>query len=319
VEIDPNFDSAHVNTVLGSIAYEQGDMEKADGFIRTAIFSDLLCLDAYKELILINKLKVQKQYKFSMIIPTYNRCAELKRCVRSLRENSFFPVEIIVVSDPCSDGTIEYLEKEESEVGLIPIINETRIGMPKSANRGFRAATGNYVGYINDDAEVMPGWDLSIVVTMDNDLTAGCAAPLVIFPDGRVQSPGQYNPYKSTLYGFIGKAPFIDSTHVVQRHIKDFPEFQVPRECDYGYFPVMKRECFDKAGFFDEQYEHYFIDPDLGYKIQKAGYKTIYCPTSVFVHHELSKRDPLVLNKRFSADLPKFFAKWGLYEYYFYK
>lgn len=316
----PGVDSslkAKVYNDLGVISYSAGDDDRAESFLRRSIFSNLLFEDAYRNLLGINarRVKDKTNHRFSIVIPTFNRCSDLQRSVNAIRKNSFYPFEIIVVTEPCHDGTIEYLEGEREKGDIVAIVNETRLGTTISTNTGFSVATGSYVSLLSDDVIVTPGWDLAIVQTIDDDPAAGCAVPLVAYPDGRVQSPGQYNPYKSRLFDCIGKVPFVDTAQIVGNFIENFPLFQLPRECDYGYFPVMKRECFEKVGHLDEQYKHYFVDPDLGYRIQAAGYKNIYCPTSVLVHYELSKKDMSTVQERFNADLEKFVKKWGIYQY----
>jgi GT2 family glycosyltransferase len=312
-----NFIRSRVFNDLGKIAYSAGEVQKARLFLDKAIFSDALNEDSYRNLTSVNAKDVsnKKIFKFSVAITTYNRHLELKRCVDSIRRNSFYPAEIIIVCDPCNDGTIEYLEQEQGKGDVVVIINEYRAGAVKSWNKGLSAAAGNYICLLNDDMEVMPGWDLALVAAIDEDPEAGCGVPLVIYPDGTVQSPGQYNPYRSFTFPWIGRASYIDTAKVTGQHLINFPEFYFPRECDYGYAPVMKKECFEKVGLLDEQFEHYFIDPDLGYRVQQAGYKNIYCPTSVIMHYDLSKKDPELVRKRFEPDLNKFLAKWDLYDF----
>jgi GT2 family glycosyltransferase len=306
---------AQVYNDLGVINFAMGDVVAAERMLTKAICVDAFSKEAYRNLIDVYGKRVQKEYRFSTVISTFNRFPELKKCMESIRENSYFPVEIVVVCDPCQDGSIEFLLEQKERGDVVAIINEDRIGHAKSHNKGVRVAGGNYVAYVNDDVEVMPGWDLSIVATIDDDETAGCGVPLVVYPDGRVQSPGQYNPYRSVYFDWIGQVPLIDSSGVVGQFLEGSPEFHVARECDYGYFPVMKRGCFKEVGLYDEQFKHYFIDPDQGYRIQQIGMKNIYCPTSVFVHHEASKKDPELVKKRAEADMEKFVKKWGLFNY----
>lgn len=78
------------------------------------------------------------------------------------------------------------------------------------------------------------------------------------------------------------------------------------------YFPVIKSVCFEKVGFLYEGFKHYFADPDYGYRIQEKGYKNIYCPTSLFFHYDLSKKNPALFQERFKIDGTLFKEKWGL-------
>jgi GT2 family glycosyltransferase len=126
---------------------------------------------------------------------------------------------------------------------------------------------------------------------------------------------GQHNPYRSYKYDWIGKVPELDHNAACGKNLLEFQHFHQPRICDYGYFPVLKRECLLKIGFVDDAYNHYFVDPDVGYSIQKFGWKNIYCPTSVFVHHHKSLNDlgQEGLRQKSLPDLGHFQKKWGLY------
>ncbi len=304
---------AMVYNDLGELSCVVEDFARAERLFMKAIFEDILLPSPYWNLIRIKESELERECRFSVIIPTYNRCSFLKVCVESLRKNSYFPLEIIMVADPCSDGTMEYLEQERDSDDTVVIINEDRIGPSESINKGVRLATGHYVSFLNDDMVVMPGWDLFVVLTIGKHKEVGCGVPLVIYPDGRVQSAGQHNPYRSCDFDWIGRVPFVDTSLVVNNYIRDFPQFQIPREVDYGYVPVMRRECFDKVGFVDERFERYFIDPDQGYRIQQAGYKNVYCPVSVVIHYELSKNDMASHNDFAKRDLKRFGDKWKLY------
>ncbi|RJQ13367.1 MAG: glycosyltransferase family 2 protein [Nitrospiraceae bacterium] len=294
----------------GSILYSRGDAVNGEEFIKRAVFTDLFNLVAYRNLKQVNALKVRKPHKFSIVISTFNRVEWLKKCVESIRNNSYFPLEILVVCDPCKDGTEDYLASESEKGDLIPVINEEHLGVTVSTNKGLLRSTGDYICILNDDVEVMPGWDLAAACTIDADPSAGCAVPLVISEEGTVANPGSYWPYKSLHFSWIGKYTGVDPYCVVGNTLENFPDFQVPRECDYGIFPVMKRECYEKVGGLDLQFAHYCADPDLGYRIQQQGYKNIYCPTSVIMHCWMSNHKGVP--SRTSLDEPKFYEKWAL-------
>ncbi len=314
---DPSLDRAlraNVYNDLGVIASRLTKPEEAEKLFRKAIFANTLCHQAYHNLISVTSHRIHKEHLFSIVMPTYNRCSDLKECVKSLRENSCFPIEIVIVADPCHDGTVEYLEKEETATDIVCIVNKTHLGTTRSTNRGLNVASGDYVGIINDDVLVMPGWDLAIVDTIDDDPLAGCAAPLVIHPNGTIQSVGVHNNFRSAIHDWVGNVSFLDISPALGAHIEAFPELQVKRECDYSYFPIMKRECFEKVGSVDEQFKHYFADPDIGLRVQQAGYNIVYCPTSVFAHYELSRKDPQKQQKRFDHDWAQFEIKWQLYQ-----
>ncbi|MBI5408139.1 MAG: glycosyltransferase, partial [Nitrospirae bacterium] len=121
----------------GSILYSLGDTVNGEDFIKQAIFTDFFNAVAYRNLLKINSGKMKRQHKFSVVISTYNRKTFLKSCIESIRRNSFFPVEILVVCDPCKDGTEDYLLGESGKGDLIAIMNDKHIGVIESTNKGL--------------------------------------------------------------------------------------------------------------------------------------------------------------------------------------
>jgi len=108
---------AKVFNDLGRIFYSSGEVQKARLFFEKAVFADALCEDGYRNLMSVNASYVgdKKRFKFSVVISTYNRYPELKKCIESIRRNSYYPIEIIIVCDPCADGTVEYLKLEDGK------------------------------------------------------------------------------------------------------------------------------------------------------------------------------------------------------------
>ena len=68
---------------------------------------------------------------FSILIPTYNNLEYLKVCINSIRKNSKFSHQIIVHINEGTDGTLEYIKKNNLEYTL----SNENIGMPKALNK----------------------------------------------------------------------------------------------------------------------------------------------------------------------------------------
>ena len=299
---------------LSKMFHQLGEVEKAVAFLNLAIFADPTSESAYKKK--IERIDAQSLPKrlFSVVIPTFNHYRDLVQCVENIRRNSFFPVQIIVVCDKCNDGTVEFVLSQNGKKDFIGVVNEAHLGPIPSMKFGLHTAQGDYIATINDDVKVMPGWDLEIFLTIDADSSAGCAVPLVVYADGTAQSVGQHNNYRSSKYDWIGRVPSFNHEAAVKKNLLELPHFQSPRECDYGYFPVVKRDCLHAIGYVDDAYRHYFVDPDMGYLIQQHGWKNIYCPTSVLVHYEKSVDEHGMLGVQLKArpDCIRFFKKWGI-------
>lgn len=89
----------------------------------------------------------------SVIIPTYNCCADLHKCLTSWRKQTYENFELIVVDDGSTDGTAELLA-DFNEV--IVLKHETNRGANAARNTGLRIAGGAYIFVGDSDAQYSP-------------------------------------------------------------------------------------------------------------------------------------------------------------------
>ena len=95
--------------------------------------------------------------KISIIIPTFNHLEDcLKPCCESLIQNTSFDnpnreIEVVVVSNGCTDGTEEYIESLKFNQISFP----QPIGYTKAINEGIKKATGDYLVLLNNDTIIL--------------------------------------------------------------------------------------------------------------------------------------------------------------------
>jgi len=86
----------------------------------------------------------------SIIIPTYNRSADLKRAIESVILQTYNNWELIVVDNNSTDNTLEMLSNfQNNKITVISVKNEGVIGY--SRNVGINAAKGEYVAFLDSD------------------------------------------------------------------------------------------------------------------------------------------------------------------------
>lgn len=90
--------------------------------------------------------------KLSIIIPVFNGEKFIKRCVDSVLNQSMYIDEIIIINDNSTDGTIEILEKNYSNLVNIKIINlKKNHGVSYCRNLGIEKSSGEYIGFVDSD------------------------------------------------------------------------------------------------------------------------------------------------------------------------
>ncbi|BBO79755.1 hypothetical protein DSCO28_03210 [Desulfosarcina ovata subsp. sediminis] len=305
-----------------SIIYEQisefylqfGNIQKSSLFLDYAIFADPTSESLYRKKIELYNPELLPNKLLSVVIPTFNRCNDLVQCVNNIRRNSVFPIQIVAVCDKSDDGTVDFILEQNEKEDFLGIINDTRLGCILSTKVGFIAAQGDYIALLNDDVKVMPGWDLEAILTIDEDATAACAAPLVIYPNGTAQFVGQHSELQSKKHAWIGNVPAFNHSHVYGQKLLSLENFLHTRECNYAWFPIIKKECLKQIGYYDDNYRHYYADVDIGYLFQQHGWQNIFCPTSIIVHYHKSAEElsSVELHQKGLPDKRYFIKKWGI-------
>jgi glycosyltransferase involved in cell wall biosynthesis len=91
--------------------------------------------------------------KISVIIPTFNRKKTLKRAIRSVRDQSISPFEILVVDDGSDDGTKEWVN---SNYPYIKYIYQANNGVSSARNKGIKSSKGDWIAFLDSDDEWLP-------------------------------------------------------------------------------------------------------------------------------------------------------------------
>lgn len=95
--------------------------------------------------------------KFSVIVPTYNRCDSLKKTIESIRRQDFTDFEIIVVNDGSTDETHSYVNQIISQTN-ITLLNQPNLGPARARNAGISKAHGEFLAFTDDDCVVPTDW-----------------------------------------------------------------------------------------------------------------------------------------------------------------
>ena len=101
--------------------------------------------------------------RFSILIPTWNNLALVQLCVRSLRDNSRFPHQLILHINDGSDGTLDWARAE----GLDHTHSPDNVGVCHALNLAAALATTDCICFFNDDMYALPDWDVPLVAEIE--------------------------------------------------------------------------------------------------------------------------------------------------------
>jgi glycosyltransferase involved in cell wall biosynthesis len=109
------------------------------------------------ESIIKEKRSSKATYPFCIIIPSWNNLEYLKLCIGSIRKNSHFDNQLIIVINEGADGTLEWV-KQQTETDFVHA--RQNIGICYGLNIARSLVKSEYIVYANDDMYLLPGWDL---------------------------------------------------------------------------------------------------------------------------------------------------------------
>ena len=189
--------------------------------------------------------------RVSVVVPTHNRGPVLSRAIESVLAQSEQRFEILVVDDGSPNNEqldiVTMYRDSRLHYSRLP----TRRGPAAARNLGVRNAHAPYVAFLDDDDEWLPeklAWQLAILDRAESHIGAVCTARYTVN-----QRTGTIEETRCSVADF------------------DRPLF---RNIITTSSMVVRRECFDKIGFFDEALEA-SSDYDMWLRLSRA-YRIYY-------------------------------------------
>ena len=228
--------------------------------------------------------------KISVIIPTYNRPAELRNTIESILKQTQKPYEIIIVDD----GDLKALpfEKESKNVGIKYIYyKKDRPGLTESRNKGIELAKGSIIFFLDDDVILSPNYIEEILSVYNNDrkrVVGGVGG--IITNHNR---PGFKDRLRKIFEVFFLISGFNEGRVLPSGFCTEFGDtgLQIKKLKAVNFLSggvcSFRKKIFDEFSFNTEKYLNYGLgeDKDFSYKVSKK-YKLFVNPNAQVLHLE---------------------------------
>lgn len=141
---------------------------------------------------------MEKQYRFSIIVPVYNVEKYLQKCVDSLlcQDGSFSEMEIILVDDGSSDQSGRMCDAYAERHECIKALHKKNGGLSSARNYGIDRAAGEYVIFVDSD-DYMESCALRV---LDETLEKNGRTDVIVY-NGTEESPGAEKKLRSMETG----------------------------------------------------------------------------------------------------------------------
>lgn len=222
----------------------------------------------------------------STIIPTYNRADFVVEAVRSVLNQTYGRLEIIVVDDGSTDDTGGILSEYRDK---IKYIYQERSERSRARNEGVRRAGGDYVAFLDADDIWLPTKVEKQVQVLNERPDVGVVYTGVEFID---------------LHGHPHDRKLCWDAPVRGALYEDLMTHNVIVGSLSGI--MVRRECLDRVGLFDESM-NICEDLDLYRRIARYyGFYKINLPlVKIRIHGDNTQRDPITMAKGWEATIRK--------------
>ena len=225
--------------------------------------------------------------RVSLIVPTRDKPVLLRNCIDGLlNKTRYSNMEVIIVdNESCEPETLEYLHSLQAEERVRILRIEGVFNHSAFNNRAVSLATGDFIGFINNDIEVIdPGW-LAEMVSRASQPGVGAVGAKLYYRDDTIQHAG-------VILGMGGTAGHIHR-HFPRSHDGYMYRLQLVQNlsCVTAACMIMRRDVFVEVGGFDQvNLMASYNDVDLCIRIGQAGYNIVWTPYAELYHLEAASR-----------------------------
>ena len=213
----------------------------------------------------------------ALMILNYNGLRWLKTCLPSATKSTYPNLEIYVVDNGSSDGSLAFVESNYPSIKLVRF--DRNLGFAEAYNRAIAGTHVRYVVLLNNDTEVLNAdWIDTLVNRAESDLNiavVGCKL-VTMENHGVLDSVGGM--------GIRYWRGFVD----IGKHELDIGQYDHPPITPFsacGGAALIRRSYFERVGGFDSKFYNYVEDADLCWRLRLLGYTIAYDPSAKVAHY----------------------------------
>lgn len=246
----------------------------------------------------------------SVIVPVYNAEKTVARCLESICSQTYPELEVIVLNDGSSDGSLAVCRRLAAQDPRIRVVDKPNSGVSDTRNCGLALAQGTYVQFTDSDDWLLPGFTERLVQAAEQHHADLVTAPYrMVVP--RKDGGADTREYSLLPAGVYSKADYLR---------------QAVRYPSSFYFGVVwnklyRRDLLERGrirfpqAFYaeDQQFNLLCLQAAETFAaIDRAGYCYLQNPESV-CHTKVKTSDMLAHRKRMYRDYRELCIRLGIY------
>ncbi|MBI2389860.1 MAG: glycosyltransferase family 2 protein [Deltaproteobacteria bacterium] len=214
--------------------------------------------------------------RLSVVIVNWNSRADLLVCLESLTRQTHENLEIIVVDNGSTDGSVAAVR--DRHPSCIVLEETENLGFAEGCNRGIAASHGEWVAVLNNDTVADREWAARLVEAAEAaPPSCGMLQSVLLFMD---------RPTVINSTGIALNAWGSGDDRREGERLDDLAAEEIfcPTAGACAYRRAMLDEIRLSVGWFDRDHFMYFEDLDLGWRARLAGWSARLVPGSMVLH-----------------------------------
>ncbi len=222
--------------------------------------------------------------RVSIITVNFNQAEVTYALLESIRRQDYQNIEVIVVDNASRDNPGPTLMARFPEARFIR--SEQNLGFAGGNNLGIAVATGDFLFFVNNDAELTDGCIAALVGRMQEESSPsiGAISPLICYYREEGGPPHDIIQYA----GMTPVNPITARNRTIGQGEQDRGQYAGAQPTAYAHGAAMmvSREAFEKAGPMPDDFFLYYEELDWCEQIRRAGFDIWVEPQARVYHKE---------------------------------
>lgn len=220
---------------------------------------------------------MNQEYSISIITVNYNGLTDTCALIDSIVSRKL-NAEIIVVDNGSKEDEASVISSRYPFVKAIR--SEQNLGFAGGNNLGIKAATGDYLFFLNNDTELKSDWNAQALIDrLESNEHIGMVCPKIRFA------------WDACPIQFAGYTPLSSITmrnRAIGYDEEDAGQYATPHPTPYAHGAAMavKRTALERVGLMPECYFLYYEEYDWSMMFHRAGYEIWFEPGCTIYHKE---------------------------------
>ncbi len=263
----------------------------------------------------------------SIIIVTRNRQEEVLACLKSVFDNKYQPLEVIVVDNASDDDTVKEIKSKFPKVNLIK--SDRNLGANGGKNLGQSLVKGEFIFFLDSDTIVDQQLLTEMVKIAETDQNIGMVCPKMYYFRTCEKSSSAYCEASSSAYCEASSSAYYEassSAYFDKKDViwyagasvnlltsqaknfgcneKDLGQHDQVRETFFAPTAyLVSKKAAEKLKGHGEMFFMGYVDSDYGYRTKEAGFKVVFCPKA-FLWHRLNQEENVKSIRALGYNLP---------------